>query len=191
MAKKGLGLTMRNERDVCPKWIHPESLSALLERYRDRVQRFIKGRMRGAPRHNIEEVCQETHLRLIRLLPGKRIQDLESYISRVAANVAMDFSMKDSRERERTSFDSDEVDRLSELAPAIWINEPQNAAEIEQELARITNHLPPHLMATLLLCERDGLTYEEAAKKLEKSPHTIKKWLADAKALCLVRANRR
>ena len=89
------------------------------------------------------------------------------------------------------NYDSDEVDRLSELAAEGWVNGPQNAAETKQELERITKHLPPHLLATLILCERDGLTYEEAAKKLGKSPHAIKKYLAEAKARCLVRANRR
>jgi DNA-directed RNA polymerase specialized sigma24 family protein len=52
-------------------------------------------------------------------------------------------------------------------------------------------HLPPILSATLILYERDGHTYEEIGKLLGKSPHAVKKYLTEARARCLVRANRR
>ena len=185
MTKKTPWLTMRNERDGRPKRIPPELLDEILARCGNFVQRFIQRRMRGARQYNIEDVSQETYLRLLRLLPGEPIQDLNAFMLAVADNVIRDFAMKDSRDRMRMSFDSDEAERLFERV----VDDPQNEAETDQELAQITKHLPQHLLATLLLCERDGLTYEEAAKKLGKSPHTIKKWLADAKARCLVRAN--
>jgi DNA-directed RNA polymerase specialized sigma24 family protein len=103
----------------------------------------------------------------------------------------LDFVTNDSQSRERMGFDTDELERFFELMPNGWVEDPQITAEREQELARITKHLPRHLKATLFLCERDGMTYEEAGKKLGKSPNTVKKWLADARAHCQVRANRR
>jgi len=177
---------VRNEHGDRPKRIPPEALDELLARSANFVRRFIQRRTRGAAQYSIEDIAQETYLRLLRLLPGKSIEDPNAYMLAVAENVIRDFAMKASRDRMLMSFDSDEAERFSERA----VHDSQNEAETEQELVRITNHLPQHLMATLLLCERDGLTYEEASKKLGKSPHTIKKWLADAKARCLVRANR-
>ena len=176
---------------VARKKIRPESLAELLAKYGNLVRRTVRNRLRGAGQHNIDDVAQETHLRLLRLLPGKHIEDLDSYISTVATNAAIDFVTNDSQNRGRMSFDPDEVEIFFELIPYGWVEDPQNTTEVEQELARITKHLPRHLKATLLLCERDGMTYEEAGKKLGKSPNTVKKWLADARAHCHVRANRR
>ena len=155
------------------------------------MQRLIAKHIRGVPRHSIEDISQETYLRLLRLLPDEPIENLEAYILTVAAHVTVDLAMKDSRERKYMSFDSEQVDRLCELAADGWVNDPQNTAETEQEIAWLTKHLPPILLATLLLCGRDGLTQEEAAKRLGKSPHAVKKYLAEARTRCQVRANRR
>ena len=189
--EENIWLLMSNKRDGGPKRELPESPSALLARYGNGVRRFIRRRMRGASQHDIEDVSQETYRRLLRLLRGDPVRNPDSYILTVAANVVKDFAMKDFRERKHMDYDSDEVDSLPEIAADGWGSDPQNATEMEQELARITKHLPPHLLVTLILCERDGLTYEEAAQKLGKSPHAVKKYLAEAKARCLVRANRR
>jgi len=163
---------------VARKTIRPESLAELLAKYGNLVRRTVRKRLRGAGQHNIDDVAQETHLRLLRLLPGKHIEDLDSYISTVATNAAIDFVTNDSQNRGRMIFDPDEVEIFFELIPYGWVEDPQNTTEVEQK-------------ATLLLCGRDGMTYEEAGKKLGKSPNTVKKWLADARAHCHVRANRR
>jgi RNA polymerase sigma factor (sigma-70 family) len=176
---------------VTRKPIPPESLAELLAKYGNLVRRTIQKRLRGSAHHNIDDVAQETQLRLLRLLPGKHIEDLDAYICAVATNAVIDFVTNDSQSRERMGFDTDELERFFELMPNGWVEDPQITAEREQELARITKHLPRHLKATLFLCERDGMTYEEAGKKLGKSPNTVKKWLADARAHCQVRANRR
>lgn len=175
---------------VTRKPIRPESIGELLAKYGNLVRRTIQKRLRGAAHHDIDDVAQETHLRLLRLLPGKHIEDLDAYISTVATNAVVDFVTNDSQTRERMSFDTDELERFFDLMPNGWVEDPQITAEREQELARITKHLPRHLKATLLLCGRDGMTYEEAGKKLGRSPNTVKKWLADARAHCTVRANR-
>jgi RNA polymerase sigma-70 factor (ECF subfamily) len=147
--------------------------------------------MRGAPRASIEDVIQETYLRLLRLLPASSVKNLEAYIRQVATNVVKDFAKRDSRERRHISFDSYEVDKLSDDSAAGWVDPAESAVETEEELARITEHLPPHLRATLLLRKRDGLSYDEIATQLGKSPHTIRKYYFAALALCVVRANRR
>jgi RNA polymerase sigma factor (sigma-70 family) len=184
-------LTMSDEGDAGPKRIPPELLAAVLAKCGNLVQSYLWRRMRSAPRYIIEEISQETYERLLRLLPGAPIENLEAFILAVAQNVARDFEMKESQGRKRLSVDPDDVERCFERRPDIWLNEPQDEAQRAQELLRVEKLLRPHLLATLILCERDGLTYEEAAKKLGKSTHTIKKWLAEAKARCLVDANRR
>jgi RNA polymerase sigma factor (sigma-70 family) len=180
---------MANKDDDGRKRGFPESFNALLAKYGSRVQHFIERRMRGAPRHNIEDVSQETYVRLLRLLPGHPIKNPDAYILTVAANVVKEFALRDSRERKLMNYDSDEVDRLSELAEDGWVNGPQNAAEAEQELAWIRKHLPPILLATLILYGRGERTYEEVGRILGKSPHAVKKYLAEARARCQVRAN--
>lgn len=182
---------MSNEGDDGAKRIPPALLAAVLAKCGDLVQRYLWKRMRRVPRHNIEEISQETYERLLRLLPGEPIEDLERFILGVAWNVACDFAMKSTRERKRLSYEPEDVEKSFELDRDIWLNEPQSEAEMDQELARIARRLPRHLLTTLILCERYGYTYEEAAAKLGTSVHTIKKWLADAKARCQVGANRR
>jgi RNA polymerase sigma factor (sigma-70 family) len=173
---------MRNDDE--PERELPESLEVLLG-YRDRVLRSIRRRMGPKPQ-DIDDVAQETYLRLLRLLPGVTIDNPEAYVQRVAMNVINDFAARDLRHRERC----DELARLSEADIDTSVGSLQDAVETEQELAKLTRYLRPKLLAALVLCERDGLTYEEAAPVLGVSQHTIKRWVADAKAYCMVRAKK-
>jgi RNA polymerase sigma-70 factor (ECF subfamily) len=184
-------LAMAKKGDGGPEQGFPESLSELLTKGSDRVQRFIEQKMRGEPRQSIEDVAQETYLRLLRLLPVNSVRNLQAYVLQVATNVVKDSAMKHSRERKRISFDSDAVDRLSEHLADGSVEDAQDLAEMQEELMQIMKKLPPILRATLLLCTRDELTYEEAAKKLGITPHAIKKYLSEARARFDLLANRR
>jgi len=163
----------------------PDSLEALLTGCRDRVLRSIRGRWRRKPQ-DIDDIAQETYLRLLRLLPGASINNPEAYVIKVAINVINDFAAKDCRDRAR----SNELARLSEADTDLLVDSLQDALETEQELAMVTRYLRPKLLAALTLCERDGLTYEETASVLGVTHHTIKRWVADAKAYCMVRAEK-
>lgn len=178
-------LAMGNKDGDDPKPGLQESLGDLVARCGGRVQRFIERRLRGASHQSVDDVAQETYLRLLRMPPSAPVENPEAYILQVAANVIKDSAMRDARERERISFDSDDLDKVCERVEHACMDHAQNALEAEQELARIKNTLPPILLATLVLRKRDGLSYEQIAQRLGKSPHTIKKYLSEAIARCV------
>jgi len=168
----------------------PDSVETLIMGCRDGVHRLIRRRMRRKP-HDIDDIAQETYLRLLRLVPRGTLNNPEAYVKSVATNVMNDFDSRDARDRGRLSYNSDELAQLSEADADAWVNSLQDAVEAEQELARVTKYLRPKLLAALILCEREGFSYEEAAQKLGVSPSTIKQWLTEARAHCAIRASKR
>ena len=59
----------------------PEPLEALITGCRDGVQRLIRRRMRRKPQ-DIEDIAQETYLRLLRLVPRGNINNPETLFSK-------------------------------------------------------------------------------------------------------------
>jgi RNA polymerase sigma-19 factor, ECF subfamily len=152
----------------------------------ERLRRFIAGRTRAS--HSANDLAQEVYLRLLRFPSREVIENPAAYMYRVAAHVVQDFNLR--QENERVRFDSQALQALADHTADIWIDDLTARLDAEQEVERLLQRLPPALRIVLILCKRDGQSYEEAGAKLGISPNTVKKHLADAIALCRVWAAR-
>jgi RNA polymerase sigma-19 factor, ECF subfamily len=141
--------------------------------------RYLTSRVRSS--NDAQDIAQEAYLRLLRLDRVDLIRDPQAYLFRVAANLAREHRLKQAR----TPVD------LRDAADLLGIDVADGAIEdiVDRdarvaEMNRILAALEPRHRAVLLLHRRDGMTYEEIARELGISFHTVKKYLSIALAAC-------
>jgi len=145
------------------------------ERYRGGLQRFLMRRLDHA--QNAQDLAQEVYLRLLRVESADLIRQPRAYMYRIAAHVVHEFRLREEREKQCMTIDSEVLAEIAERVVDASIEEPWRHANAERELARLLRQLPPVERAIILLQKRDGLSYEEVATRLELSVHTVKKYL--------------
>lgn len=104
----------------------------------------------------------------------------KSWICTVAKNVSKDY-LKSSWFKNSMNTTSDEIvlNTVKDISPT-----PETKVSSSERLSRIINaieNLKPKLKETIMLCEIQGYTYEEASKKLKCPLGTIKSRIYNAK----------
>ena len=168
-----------------------EPFGALVARMSGRLERFIHQRMRGRQQqYSVKDLAQEVYLRLLRFPPSESVEKPDAYVLRTADNVVKDFALRHSRDREHVIFDEVELSKVCDSAEDGTADHARSTAD-QDEVKWITEELTPQLLAALVLLKRDEHSPEEVGKIIGKSRHAVKKYLAEALALCAVRADRR
>ncbi|MEJ1960798.1 MAG: sigma-70 family RNA polymerase sigma factor [Gammaproteobacteria bacterium] len=106
-----------------------------------------------------------------------------SYLFGIAFHVISEQHIK---EKGRVvTYDSDAVDRLSDSEHYSAPDEFVDRLNLQRQLEKAFAQLPEHYQTVLLLCKRDGMSYEEAAAASGLSVHTVEKYLVRARARML------
>jgi RNA polymerase sigma-70 factor (ECF subfamily) len=127
-------------------------------------------RLTGNP-HDAEDLTQEVFVRVFRSLSSYTPGTFEGWLHRITTNLFLD----QARRRQKIRFDAlaDDADqRLPGRAPT-----PEHAlydqlfdADVEKALAE----LPPDFRAAVVLCDIEGLSYEEIAAILDVKLGTVR-----------------
>ena len=150
------------------------------QRYARELHRYLLRRLRKP--QDVDDLAQEVYLRLLRLDEAKCVQTPLAFLYGVAAHVVADFRLQMSTEESHLTFDEDAVQQWSEHPVDVLPDELAERVALEQQLEWALKQLPPTQAAVLLAHKRDGLSYEEVAKKLKLSVNTVEKYLTQAKA---------
>lgn len=151
------------EAAAVPTW------DEVVERHSGRVYRLAY-RLTGN-RADAEDLTQEVFVRVFRSLHTYTPGTFEGWLHRITTNVFLD----QARRRQRLRFDSLSDERAS-LLPSN--HQPPDAAysdarfddDVEQALAALT----PEFRAAVVLCDVEGLTYEEIAEILGTKLGTVR-----------------
>jgi RNA polymerase sigma-70 factor (ECF subfamily) len=150
-------------------------VEALLERYQDKI-RACAWRMVGDP-NEIEDLTQETVLRLLRSLPSFRGEaSVSTWIYRVAHNTCVDAHRRRSVRPEPAAREFGEVaeaaspNGLAELDPAVLLEDSVAECFVEHALAE----LPEDHAAVATLRLLDGLSNEEIAEPVGSTVDGVK-----------------
>jgi RNA polymerase sigma-70 factor (ECF subfamily) len=139
--------------------------------------RFLGRRVRN--RADARDVAQEAYVRLLRLDRKELIRDPRSYIYRLAANLVHEIELKrrtdDARLTRWTLERGGDDHAVESMAEAMTLR-----ARIDDALAQLT----PKCRAVVILHRRDGMTYDEIAKRLDISSSMVKKYLATGLRHC-------
>jgi RNA polymerase sigma factor (sigma-70 family) len=154
--------------DVTPEWT-PPSWDELVRQHSARVYRLayrLTGNM-----HDAEDLTQEVFVRVFRSLPGYTPGTFEGWLHRITTNLFLDMA----RRRQRIRFEGlgDQAVGLlrdDEPTPAQAFDARHLDADVQQALEA----LAPEYRAAVVLCDIEGLSYEEIASTLGVKLGTVR-----------------
>jgi RNA polymerase sigma-70 factor (ECF subfamily) len=148
-------------------WV-PPTWDEVVRLHSPRVFR-LASRLTGN-RHDAEDLTQDVFVRVFRSLADYQPGTFEGWLHRITTNLFLDGV----RRKARIRFDAlpDDAERL----PG---NTPNPANEIDDRLfdpdvQRALDSLPPEFRAAVVLCDIEGLSYEEIAATLDVKLGTVR-----------------
>jgi RNA polymerase sigma factor (sigma-70 family) len=155
----------------------PPTWQEVVETHKARVYRLAY-RLSGDP-HDAEDLTQEVFVRVFRSLSSYTPGTFEGWLHRITTNLFLDMV----RRRARIRFDAlaDDAERLPgrEPTPAQVYDDRHLDADVEAALAAI----PPDFRAAVVLCDIEGLSYEEIAATLGVKLGTVRSRIHRGRAL--------
>ncbi|QIK74142.1 RNA polymerase sigma factor SigE [Nocardioides piscis] len=166
---------MRDSSEVTvgvPTW------DEVVENHSDRVFRLAY-RLTGN-RHDAEDLTQEVFVRVFRSLETYTPGTFEGWLHRITTNLFLDGA----RRKQRLRFDALSDERAARLesadgAPDTAYADQRFDADIELALAT----LPPDFRAAVVLCDVEGMTYEEIADILDAKLGTVRSRIHRGRAM--------
>ncbi|MFI1096707.1 RNA polymerase sigma factor SigE [Streptomyces sp. NPDC020917] len=151
-----------------PTWT-PPSWEEIVSTHSARVYRLAY-RLTGN-QHDAEDLTQEVFVRVFRSLSTYTPGTFEGWLHRITTNLFLDMV----RRRQRIRFDAlgdDAAERLPsrEPSPAQHFNDTHFDADVQQAL----DTLAPEFRAAVVLCDIEGLSYEEIAATLGVKLGTVR-----------------
>jgi RNA polymerase sigma-70 factor (ECF subfamily) len=155
---------------------------AVLEKHAPELFRFLARRLRS--RLDAEDLLQSVYLRFLQTPHTELIRQPRAYLYRIATNVIGEFHLR--RRREPVLYDSNTASEVAERSEGvdIWTDTFGDRMAIEEQVARVLNQIPKTYRAVLLMRTRDGLSFEEIARRFGISEQTARKYMVRAMALC-------
>jgi RNA polymerase sigma factor (sigma-70 family) len=144
-------------------------LVAWQQRWNRNLRRFLGRRVRSAV--DVEDLAQETYLRLLRAPDLSQVRNPEAYVLRVANHVALEW--RDHQRRTGSTVALEEDSLVDNCVPEFEIDADLSQARLEQALMTAS----PMMRAALLLKLRDKCSCEEIAADLEITPRQVKRYL--------------
>jgi RNA polymerase sigma-70 factor, ECF subfamily len=156
------------------------AFGVLVGRHMDQVSRLISEVMRSGS--DVEDAVQECFLKTYRGLHTYRGDaQFNTWLMRIAYNVAITKSKRFARQRDVIQPDSEITDLAPDLDTA-WADKNVNDREVEELMAARIDELPENYRLALTLYYYEELTYQEIARVLDRPLNTIKAHLSRAKA---------
>ena len=121
--------------------------------------------------HDAEDLTQEVFVRVFRSLSSYSPGTFEGWIHRIAVNLFLDGV----RRKQRIRFDA-LADDASDRLPGSDVG-PERAfehANLDHDVQAALNELPPDFRAAVVLCDIEGLSYEEIGATLGVKLGTVR-----------------
>lgn len=145
-------------------------LAGWRKRWNRSLLQFLGRRVRTPV--DIEDLAQETYLRLLRARDLHDVRNPQAYLLRVASHVLAEW--RQDQQHTAASEPVDEELLTDESGPEFEIEADVSSERVNEMLAAAS----PLMRAVLLLRLRDELPYKEIAVRLEISDRQVKRYLA-------------
>ncbi len=146
----------------------PPSWDDVVREHADRVYRLAY-RLTGNP-HDAEDLTQETFIRVFRSLADYKPGTFEGWLHRITTNLFLDMVRR--RARLRMEGLPEDSDRLPGGGP-----EPEQVfsdTHLDPVLQAALDELAPEFRAAVVLCDVEGLSYEEIGATLGVKLGTVR-----------------
>lgn len=146
----------------------PPSWDEIVREHGDRVYRLAY-RLTGN-KHDAEDLTQETFIRVFRSLASYRPGTFEGWLHRITTNLFLDMARR--RTKLRMEGLPDDTDRLPGGGP-----NPEDVyvdARLGPDLQAALDELAPEFRVAVVLCDVEGLSYEEIGATLGVKLGTVR-----------------
>jgi RNA polymerase sigma-70 factor (ECF subfamily) len=153
--------------DAASSWT-PPSWDEVVREHADRVYRLAY-RLTGNA-HDAEDLTQETFIRVFRSLASYQPGTFEGWLHRITTNLFLDMVRR--RSRLRMEGLPDDTDRLPGGGP-----DPEQVyseTHLDPVLQASLDELAPEFRAAVVLCDIEGLSYEEIGATLGVKLGTVR-----------------
>lgn len=140
------------------------------QRWDRNLLRFLGRRVYAAV--DIEDLAQETYLRLLRSPNLGEVRNPEAYLIRVASNVVAEWRQGQLQAGAQSSVDEDLL--VEERTPDVELDRHV----LQRRLHEVLSTFSPQTRAVLVLRLRDGCARKEIAQALEMTERQVKRHLA-------------
>ncbi len=147
----------------------PPTWEELVRDHGARVYRLAY-RLTGNP-HDAEDLTQDVFVRVFRSLHRFQPGTFEGWLHRITTNLFLDSA----RRRQKIRFDG-LGEGSAERMPSAWPNpsEQLDDADLDHDVAAALSALPPEFRAAVVLCDIEGLSYEEISEVLDIKIGTVR-----------------
>ena len=151
-----------------PEWT-PPTWEQVVREHSARVYRLAY-RLTGNT-HDAEDLTQEVFVRVFRALPTYTPGTFEGWLHRITTNLFLDLA----RRRQRIRFEGLADDAAGQLS-CDGPTPPQafDARHLDTDITEALRALPPEYRAAVVLCDIEGLSYEEIADTLGVKLGTVR-----------------
>jgi RNA polymerase sigma-70 factor (ECF subfamily) len=153
--------------DATAAWQAP-SWDEIVVQHSARVYRLAY-RLTGNP-HDAEDLTQEVFVRVFRSLSTYQPGTFEGWLHRITTNLFLDVARR--RSRLRMEGLPEDTDRLPSSGPS-----PEQVFQdthLDPDLQVALDELPPEFRAAVVLCDVEGLSYEEIGTTLDVKLGTVR-----------------
>ncbi len=121
--------------------------------------------------HDAEDLTQDVFVRVFRSLHRFQPGTFEGWLHRITTNLFLDGA----RRKQKIRFDG-LADDSAERLPSSWPNpsEQLSAADLDHDVAAALAALAPEFRAAVVLCDIEGLSYDEIATVLDVKIGTVR-----------------
>jgi RNA polymerase sigma factor (sigma-70 family) len=149
------------------EWV-PPTWDDVVREHADRVYRLAY-RLTGN-QHDAEDLTQETFVRVFRSLGSYKPGTFEGWLHRITTNLFLDMVRR--RSRVRMEALPEDSDRIAGAGP-----EPEKVfsdTHLDPALQAALDELAPEFRAAVVLCDIEGLSYEEIGATLGVKLGTVR-----------------
>jgi RNA polymerase sigma factor (sigma-70 family) len=139
-------------------------------RWNRSLLQFLRRRVRAAV--DIEDLAQETYLRLLRARDLREVRNPQAYLLRVAGHVVTEWRHNQPQPESMATLDEDLL--IDDCLPEFVLDATLSQHRLDETLAAAS----PAMRAVLLLRLRDERPYKEIAQELGMTDRQVKRYLA-------------
>lgn len=147
---------------------------SLLEEWRQRWNRslfqFLRRRVRSTV--DVQDLAQETYLRLLRARDLSEVRNPQAYLLQVASHVALEWGDRQPRGESMAALDEELL--IDDQLPELELDARMSHERLEETLAAA----PPVMRAVLVLRLRDERSITEIASDLQITVRQVRRYLA-------------
>ena len=163
-----------------PKFARPElSLAALaFRKYAPALHRYIERRVRRPA--TALDLTQDIFERFLQIEDTDAVRNPQAYLYGIASHVVREALFRE--DKSLVTYDSDAAEEAGERLDQALPDDMAERLALQQDLKRALAQLPAMHRVVLLLVKRDGLSYEEAARKTRLNVSTVTNYVFEARA---------